>query len=184
MNPRSRDARRLRVVRRLPTLIMPSIRLFSNFNDDTSSVRCGSRPVLLPLPPPPRQQARLRERLLCISMKDSDFTAVSSLASNGQLRFADQTIHEENKLLSTQTCYILAMKLRRYAKLVQDATVAHGVTHPEAGHEEVYPCSCGTEPCAVLGKGEGVLPAFYDFPNAKWKYGISEWCVGRREYLD
>lgn len=46
MNPRNRDARRLRAVRRPHSLINTlSIRPSSKFNDDTSSFRCGSRLV-------------------------------------------------------------------------------------------------------------------------------------------
>lgn len=46
MNPRNRDARRLRAVRRPHSLILtPSIRPSSKSNDDTSSFRCGSRLV-------------------------------------------------------------------------------------------------------------------------------------------
>lgn len=44
MNPRNRDARRLRAVRRPHSLIHTlSIRPSSKSNDDTSSFRCGSR---------------------------------------------------------------------------------------------------------------------------------------------
>lgn len=57
MNPRNRDARRLRAVRRPHSLILTlSIRPSSKSNDDTSSFRCGSR--LLFFSPKSREKCR------------------------------------------------------------------------------------------------------------------------------
>lgn len=85
MNPRNRDARRLRAVRRPHSLILtPSIRPSSKSNDDTSSFRCGSRLVFsvpspernvdIPAPEPPSPDTKVRSILPHLSTSTACLT--------------------------------------------------------------------------------------------------------------